>query len=192
MNYQTANICKNDTVCKIPYPHTHETSSIDSPAIPAKWPDRIFWKQPLSTSYRNPYRLFQFGWFNSHSNFQLPWKLNLDNLGCDSGPDSDWNDVANIISWKFAFRSVYGVPRGGTALAGCLEKFAEPETTYPILIVDDVLTTGNSMEAARKKLNLNPPDVIGVVVAARGICPNWVWPILTVNEWAQSRATGLS
>lgn len=39
-------------------------------------------------------RLFQFGWFGSHSGFQLPWKLSLDGV--------DWEDVARLVAWKFA------------------------------------------------------------------------------------------
>ena len=68
-----------------------------------------------------------------------------------------------------------------------LEQYIKPE--YLSLIADDVLTTGKSMIKARE--DLGDPRAIGVVVVARGECPNWVWPILTVNEWAQSRATGL-
>jgi hypothetical protein len=53
-----------------------------------------------------------------------------------------------------------------------------------------MLTTGRSFIHARAALG-NPQDVFGVTVCARGEVPNWVWPILSVNEWAQSRATGL-
>ena len=128
--------------------------------------------------------IFQFGWFSSHSRFQLPWKLDLESLNRE-----DWDSLAKLISWKFAFRAVYGVPKGGVQLAAALRPYAEPG--YPMLIVDDVLTTGRSMEEARTRLGVMDEPVIGVVVAARGVCPSWVWPILTVNEWAQSRATGL-
>lgn len=189
-------ICGNP-ICKVDFPHYHVNPdgspstlwrpTIDDPAVSAPWPDRLHWKRAGLTG-RHPYRLFQFGWFASHSKFQLPWKLSFDCMG--QGPvTSDWTDVAEIIAWKFAFRSVYGIPRGGSLLAKALDKYCEPG--YPVLIVDDVLTTGRSFIEARAKLNLLDEPVIGVVVAARGPCPNWVWPILTVNEWAQSRATGL-
>ncbi len=83
------------------------------------------------------------------------------------------------------------MPRGGERLADTLRPHVEPG--YPMLIVDDVLTTGRSMIKARERhLSLFPEvPVIGVVILARGQCPDWVWPILSVNEWAQSRATGL-
>lgn len=139
---------------------------------------------------RDPKRLFQFGWFVSHSGFQLPWKIVLDG-------NTGWEDLAEIVAGKFAFRSVYGIPSGGEDFARALDKYAEPRSRYPVLIVDDVFTTGRSFEETR--LRLGPAslteegrrDFIGVVVCARGKCPDWVWPILSVNEWAQCRATGL-
>lgn len=127
--------------------------------------------------------LIQFGWFTSHSHFQLPWKFD-----CDALSDGTIDALAKLICWKFAFSNVHGVPRGGLRLAAALEPHCEPG--YPLLIVDDVLTTGRSMIEARKML-ASDKRPIGVVIAARGKCPDWVWPILTVNEWAQSRATGL-
>lgn len=149
---------------------------------------RIFWLPPgrAVTGRRSAYAdLFQFGWFASHSGFQLPWKID-----CDAFSDADWDALARLVAWKFAFRSVYGIPRGGERFARALDRHAEPHSGYPVLIVDDVLTTGRSFIEAKARLG-NPPGTIGVVVCARGESPNWVWPILRVQEWAQSRATGL-
>lgn len=198
---KTAQICRN-SFCPIDYPHNHVkrngqpdgwSPTINDPAVPAPWPDRLQWERPYPyQGHREskvnggcPYHLFKFGWFASHSGFQLPWKLDLES-GFDPG---DWTAIASIVTWKFAFRSVYGIPKGGQRLADALHPYCEPD--YPVLIVDDVLTTGRSMEDARARLGLVDEPVIGVVVVARGPCPSWVWPILTVNEWAQSRATGL-
>lgn len=51
------------------------------------------------------------------------------------------------------------------------------------LIVDDVLTTGGSMEIARHNyLVANPgSDVLGAVVFARGPCPDWITPLFRVT-----------
>ena len=125
--------------------------------------------------------LVKHGWFRSRSGLQLPWKLDADALS-----DDDIGEIAKIITGKFAFGAVIGVPRGGLRLQRALEPHREDG--YPTLIVDDVLTTGKSMEEWRAPV---PGPVVGVVIFARGRCPNWVWPIFQVSEWAQSRGTGL-
>lgn len=128
--------------------------------------------------------LIEFGWFSTHAKFQLPWKID-----CDALSDDDIDAIVKIIRWKFSFGDVYGVPRGGLRLAAALRPFCLEG--YPLLIVDDVLTTGNSMKQARRDQNLAGENAIGIVIFARGQCPSWVWSIFAVNEWAQSRATGL-
>lgn len=183
-------ICRNGN-CKHDYPHHHVRkvdnmpsqwmATIDDPVEPAPWPDRLQWQRPDPRGNRHGF--FQFGWFASHAGFQLPWKLDFDAFS-----DEDWAGVAQLIAWKFAFRAVHGIPRGGVPLARALDRYCEPG--YPILIVDDMLTSSRSFIHARAALG-NPEDVFGVTVCARGEVPNWVWPILSVNEWAQSRATGL-
>jgi hypothetical protein len=178
-------VCANFS-CRVDYPHTHNGQSIDDPPVRLYWPKSLLWRRPTSGAGResrgSPYYLFKFGWFASHSGFQLPWKID-----CEDGlRDEDWNALASIVAGKFGFSDVYGIPRGGTKFARALAPFCEPG--YPTLIVDDVLTTGRSFEDARQRFSAN---CIGVVVFARGRCPDWVWPIFTVNEWAQSRATGL-
>jgi len=182
-------VCKN-SLCPIRYPHHHVQPdggnpnwlpTIDDPAVSSPWPERLQWKRQDQQGY--PFRVFKFGWFTSHSGFQLPFKIDI------GWWSEEWLDIAKIIAGKFAFRSVYGIPRGGVKLAEALDPYCEPN--YPALIVDDVLTTGRSMLEARSRLGLDDEPVIGVVVVARGPVPSWVWPILTVNDWAQSRATGL-
>lgn len=182
-------VCQ-DVSCEIDYPHYHKRDGDNLPScwaatsedavVPLPWPERLNWQRP---ERRNTNGLFQFGWFVSHSKFQLPWKLDFSKLA-----DDDWDALASIVAGKFSFSAAYGIPRGGTKFARALDKHCTPG--YPIVIVDDVLTASRSFIHARSALG-NPEGVFGVVVAARGRCPNWVFPILTVNEWAQSRATGL-
>ena len=130
--------------------------------------------------------MIEYGWFLTHSKWQLPWKIN-----CDSFTDEDWEGIAKILQWKFAFGSVYGIPRGGTKLAEACQKHIT--VGYPPLIVDDVLTTGASMREAKEKLRVETGfDPIGFVVFNRHIdCPGWIWSLFNVNQWSQSRATGL-
>ena len=138
--------------------------------------------------------LFQYGTFTSHSGIRLPWKFDADAL-----TDGDIEVLAEIVSRKFIFSCVYGIPRGGLRLAKALLPYCKPD--YPTLIVDDVLTTGASIIGMRENLRacgLNDP-IIGVVIVSRcgdnqgtySGCPDWVWPIMTVSEWAQCRATGI-
>ncbi len=103
----------------------------------------------------------------SHAGLHLPFKIE-----CDALADEDIETLAAIISRAHKFSSVCGVPRGGLRLAFALEKYRSTEG--PALIVDDVLTTGASMEEARLK---SSEDVLGVVIFARGKCPSWVKPI---------------
>ncbi len=139
--------------------------------------------------------LLQFGWFRSHSGIQLPWKLNLDCL-----TDSTLEALAKLLQSKFVFSEVFAVPSdehlprtpAGPRLVCIIKRLCTFDERYPPLIVDDVLTTGKSMEDFREVVMRNRSGIpIGFVIVARGQVPNWVWPFLTVNEWSQSRGTGL-
>lgn len=119
--------------------------------------------------------LFQLGEFTLHSGQKSNFKVE-----CDSLTNVDWGTIAQIISDKFNFDKVVGVGRGGQKLAKALEPYAFHSVRFPLLIVDDVLTTGASMEEERAKW----PGYacIGAVVFARGKCPNWVWAWWNIGE----------
>lgn len=81
-----------------------------------------------------------------------------------------------------SYSSVAGVPKGGLRLASAL-------TLYilmggPRLIVDDVLTTGASMEKMREQWLAEHPEtkVIGAAIFARGPCPHWIKPLFQLSE----------
>lgn len=99
--------------------------------------------------------LFQLGNFVSHAGRELEWKIE-----CDALTDEDWECLAKMISERCAFGSVYGIPRGGVKLQKALEKYAETNNPFR-LVVDDVYTTGKSM---REEMKHND---IGFVVFAR-------------------------
>lgn len=120
--------------------------------------------------------LIELGWFTSHSGLVLPWKIDADALS-----DESMEAIAQIIRQRFTFSAVIGVPRGGLRLQRLLEPYRQ-DSYYPALIVDDVLSTGKSMEEWRA--TVAGPSV-GIVIFARGPCPDWVWPIFQVSEWAQ-------
>lgn len=121
--------------------------------------------------------LFQLGDFTLNSGAKSKWKLE-----CDALTPEDYKALALMIKQALIqFRSVEGIPRGGLLLAKELEQY----TTQcgPHLIVDDVLTTGGSMERARTKyrdFHLTDADVVGAVIFARGQCPVWILPLFTM------------
>jgi len=112
--------------------------------------------------------------FVSHAGLKLPFKIE-----CDPLTDDDITTLASIIGKNLKFRDVFGIPKGGVKLATALKKYSA--STGPILIVDDVFTTGTSMEEARSKIG---DDSIGVVVFSRGECPSWVSVVFQLSEWA--------
>lgn len=115
--------------------------------------------------------LFQLGQFFLHSRGTSEWKID-----CDALTDEDLRALTHIVSTHFKFCHVVGVPEGGLRFADALRSYATTNVKDPVLIVDDVLTTGSSMTAARKNLGENS-NVIGVVIFSRGKSLDWVTPI---------------
>ena len=113
--------------------------------------------------------LFQLGKFKSHSGLELSWKIECDALGED-----EWDCIAQMIleHERTPFRTVVGIPRGGEMLARKLQRYATGESRHPILLVDDVLTTGTSFREFIKEHHNNKSDeVLCWVVFARESCP---------------------
>jgi orotate phosphoribosyltransferase len=106
--------------------------------------------------------LFRLGAFTLNSGRKSQFKID-----CDFLTDDDWDALAWLIANRVPyFGSVEGVPRGGVKLASALLPYV---TSGPALIVDDVLTSGGSMERRRAGR-----DCLGAVVFARGPVPPWV------------------
>ena len=101
-----------------------------------------------------------------HSGGTSEWKIE-----CDGLTEEEIDTFAVLISNRFKFGSVMGVPRGGWRIANALQKYCSGWYNNR-LIVDDVLTSGASMEQYRES-ELD----IGVVLFARGPCPLWVHPV---------------
>ncbi len=116
--------------------------------------------------------LFKNGEFRSSFGNILPWKID-----CDALVDEDWETLAALVGPKFHFSSVEGVPTGGLKFAKALQPYC---TVGEVLIVDDVLTTGASMERQRAGR-----DALGVVVFDRagGTCLRWIIPIWRIFPW---------
>lgn len=111
--------------------------------------------------------LFKSGTFHLHSGELSEWKID-----CDALTDDDLDTLAQMIGRRVGkFSVAEGVPNGGLRLAAALNRrFAKNDA--PVLIVDDVLTTGASMEAQRAGREAN-----GAVIFARGPVPSWITPL---------------
>ena len=117
--------------------------------------------------------LFQLGDFVLNSGAKSSWKLD-----CDALTDEDIRTLAQLIREIVPpFSSLEGIPQGGLRLAEALRPFISMGKNVH-LIVDDILTTGGSLERAKDiRLKQGPagrPACIGVVIFARGPCPYWV------------------
>ena len=116
--------------------------------------------------------LFQSVNFKSHSGLNLTWKIEMDALS-----EQDWFTIKKMImEITPPFREAVGIARGGVKLGDLLNEHATGKEGDPICIVDDVLTTGGSMEyfLTQYQRNRRPFTAIGWVVFARTQCPPWV------------------
>lgn len=130
--------------------------------------DHAEWASPNSLKLVEPVTLFQTGAFILHSGEDSAFKIE-----CDALTDHDWATLARLIVTRVPpFGEVEGVASGGLQLAAELEVYA---TEGPLLIVDDVLTVGTSMERQRAGR-----EAIGAVVFARQECPDWITPLFTM------------
>ena len=115
--------------------------------------------------------IFQKVDFKSHAGLDLSWKIE-----CDGVSKKEWKCLTEMIMdyEKRPFQSAIGIPRGGVVLGSYLNQYSTENPDDPILIVDDVLTTGGSMEEfKRERMFRNPTKYIGWVVFARGFPPQW-------------------
>ena len=116
--------------------------------------------------------LFKSIQFKSHSGLDLNWKIEMDALA-----DPEWFTIKKMImEITGPFREAVGIPEGGVKLGNLLNEHATGNKEDPICIVDDVLTTGESMEyfLTQYQRNRIPSEAIGWVVFARTQPPPWV------------------
>lgn len=123
--------------------------------------------------------LFQTGEFNLHSGQKSTFKID-----CDALTDEDIKTVALMLVHRLpAFGFVIGVPQGGLRLAKAMKPFIVEDSNNR-LIVDDVLTTGGSMEKFKKDMYLPifHPVVFGAVIFARSFTPDWITPLFRLEK----------
>lgn len=116
--------------------------------------------------------LFVNGPFTSHSGLSFPFKIE-----CDSLTQDEIDVLAKMAYDRFGpFRDVISVPTGGDRFAAAIKKlidadeFASRVPIIPVVIVDDVLATGASMEEALEKAvkdGIKEEDCMGIVIFSR-------------------------
>jgi orotate phosphoribosyltransferase len=117
--------------------------------------------------------LFQLGNFTLRSGQKSAWKIE-----CDALTEDDWKAIAKMaVEILPTFGGVSGVPRGGLPFQYYLGEYCKPQESNLLVICEDVVTTGGSMERWREERCRNHPSVIGVCVFARGPVPSWVTPL---------------
>jgi hypothetical protein len=123
--------------------------------------------------------LFERGAAVLDSETKPKWRINVDSL-----TDADIDSLARLAVERVGhFGHVEPVHPGGARLADALRRYA---TRGPLLIVDDILTTGTTLEAQREGR-----EAVGVVIFAMGPCPVWVKPIFVAGKEVESARTDL-
>jgi orotate phosphoribosyltransferase len=129
--------------------------------------------------------LFQLGTFTLASGQTAPFKIE-----CDALTDNDLDCLSELLVKRLPrFSVVTGVPRGGILIADRLKKYTTNNPSDPILIVDDVYTTGGSihrhMEAVWSMVDGDDrfvnTRVIGGVFFARTQPPEWITPLFVMT-----------
>lgn len=116
--------------------------------------------------------------FIMHSGEQSSYKIECDGLTFD-----DLKTLCYLISQKYSFYDVYGVPTGATKIENELRQYCDPNSDT-FLVVDDVLTTGASMiDGYAEVVGRGAKNIQGVVLFARGRNElDWVDCLFTMWE----------
>ena len=98
-----------------------------------------------------------------HAGGRLTWKIE-----CDALSTEEWRVLGNLILHyeKRPFRVAIGIPTGATELGNILNQYATGESQHPVLVVDDVYTTGTSFREF-KEANYKDEHIIQWVCFAR-------------------------
>jgi hypothetical protein len=126
----------------------------------------------------HPEGLFRLGDFTLASGATSRYRID-----CDALTPGDWAALAAMAAEVLPpFGEAVGVPRGGLPFAAALRPYA---TTGPLLIAEDVCSTGGSMDRFRAGR-----DAIGVCVFARGKVPAWVTPLFVLTGLGRPEGPG--
>lgn len=128
-------------------------------------------------------KMFKFKNFKSHTGKLLSWKIECNDLSKD-----DIKCITNVIIHRISYQHVLCPPTKSKQLRrliALLKHHATKEGRYAYLIIDDVLTTGKSMEQEYQFLQNHGIEkrlITGIVIFARNECPHWITPIFQLND----------
>ena len=107
--------------------------------------------------------------FTSHAGLQLGWKIEMDALY-----ENDWRCLAKmILEYETRpFREAVGIPRGGKRLGDILNESSTGNPDDPVLIFDDVYTTGTSFKEFIAENYLVTPVICWAVFARDVVSSN--------------------
>ena len=111
----------------------------------------------------------------------MSWKVE-----CDYLTKADWKCLSYLAKEKLRRipSRVMGVPTGGERWEAIFsEEYSAPGSD--VLILDDVLTTGSSMEEMRRRLiadGVPENKITGMAAFSRGKCTEWVKRIWRLDD----------
>jgi orotate phosphoribosyltransferase len=130
--------------------------------------------------------LFQKGEFTLHSGRRSSFKIE-----CDALTPEEWDTLA-FLALAIApgsFSDVRPIPEGGKPFARAILRQMDQlgwvfTPDAPLLVVDDVWTTGRSFEEYRASQPIDQ-RVSGVVAFARSPVASWVRPVFQLHDQAK-------
>ena len=117
--------------------------------------------------------LFNYGDFALHSGARSDFKIDCDHL-----TDDDLAVLAVLAANRFEWSYALGIGTGGSRFACALAAYNTKDERNPRMIVDDVLTTGASMEAKRARIE---GECFGLVIFARSRPAQWIYPMFQLG-----------
>lgn len=94
---------------------------------------------------------------------------------CNSMSDDTIEAIAEHIASKTDFGIVENISNSAWRLAEALGKYSEWEAPFQILLIDDMLITSESMEAAKavQPVQVHRGDIVGWTIFATSELPTW-------------------
>ncbi len=118
--------------------------------------------------------LFSSGAYVLHSGERSKWKI-----CCEALTDGDLQTLGSLLRDRLPpFSSVEGVPTGGLRFAEVMRQWQTGRSEDPLLICDDVYSTGDSLEAHRA----GRWAIGAALFARRKVTQPWIMPLFSLMD----------